>query len=272
MRILVTNDDGIFSEGITALAEAVSELGEVVVVAPDREQSASGHSLTLHRPLRIRQVREHWYAVDGTPTDCVNLAIQGLLKEQPPDLVLSGINFGVNLGNDVTYSGTVSATFEASNNGLPAIAFSQEIAPDFSFPASAARARELLRALLDSQAGDKGRLPSDLLLNVNFPAVSPNGVRFARLGQRHYLQSVVEKVDPRGRSYYWIGGTPNWEEEEGTDQRAVADGWISITPLHLDLTDYGGLERFAPMRDLLADSGLTLDESGITDEPEDAGS
>jgi 5'-nucleotidase len=145
MRILVTNDDGIFSEGIKLLARALAPLGEVYVVAPDREQSASGHSLTLSRPLRLRKIEERWYAVDGTPTDCVSLAVQWLLKEQPPELVVSGINFGVNLGNDVTYSGTVSATFEGSLLGIPSVAFSQEIGERFSFedgrssPASSSR-------------------------------------------------------------------------------------------------------------------------------------
>jgi len=138
MRILVTNDDGVFSEGLKLLAEALGEIGDVLVVAPDREQSASGHSLTLNRPLRIRQVREHWFTVDGTPTDCVNLAVHGLFKEEPPEMVVSGVNFGLNLGNDVTYSGTVSAAFEASLHQLPAIAFSQEVEEGFSFEAAAA--------------------------------------------------------------------------------------------------------------------------------------
>lgn len=238
MRILVTNDDGIFSEGLKVLAEALMEVSDVIVVAPDREQSASGHSLTLNRPLRIRKVREHWFTVDGTPTDCVNLGVQGLLKEEPPDLVVSGINFGVNLGDDVTYSGTVSATFEANMHGLPGIAFSQEVVEGFSFERSARFARELVAALLAADA-----IPQDLLLNINFPAEIPKGVRWTRLGKRHYKQTVVEKLDPSGRKYYWIAGTPEWEHESGTDQEALTSGLISVTPLHLDLTDYRGLEE-----------------------------
>lgn len=241
MRILVTNDDGIFSEGLKLLAEELAEIGDVVVVAPDREQSASSHSLTLHRPLRIQKVRPHWFTVDGTPADCVSLAIQGLLKEERPDLVVSGINFGPNLGNDVTYSGTVSAAFEASLQGLPALAFSLEIEEGFSFDTAARLAHDLVAELV-------GRaLPSDLLLNVNIPSQDPRGVRWTRLGNRRYKQTVVEKTDPKGRKYYWIAGTPEWEHETGTDHAALIAGYVSVTPLHLDLTDYRELEE-APLR------------------------
>ena len=245
MRILVTNDDGIFSEGLKLLAEALAELGEVVVVAPDREQSASSHSLTLNRPLRIQKVRDHWFAIDGTPTDCVNLAVQGLLKEEPPDLVVSGINFGLNMGDDVTYSGTVSATFEASLHGLPGLAFSQEIEEGFSFETAAGVARDLVSALTD---GGNQNLPGDLLLNVNLPAGPPKGLRWSRLGKRHYQQTVVEKTDPKGRKYYWIAGTPQWEREEGTDHDALVSGFVTVTPLHLDLTDYPALREGSDLR------------------------
>jgi 5'-nucleotidase len=247
MRILITNDDGIFSEGLRELAEAMAAHGEVVVVAPDREQSASGHSLTLNRPLRLQKVREHWYAVDGTPTDCVNMAVHGVLKEAPPDLVVSGINFGVNMGDDVTYSGTVSAAFEASLHSLPAVAFSQQIAEGFSFALAAQGAREIVGALIATG------LPKDLLLNVNFPAQSPHkGLRWTKLGKRYYEQSIVEKLDPMGRKYYWISGVPKWAlEGEGTDHQAVSTGYVSVTPLHLDLTDYRGLAEEAPLRDRL---------------------
>ncbi len=254
MRILVTNDDGIFSEGLKLLAEALGSLAEVIVVAPDREQSASGHSLTLNRPLRMQRVREHWYAVDGTPTDCVNLGVQGLLKEAPPDLVVSGINFGLNVGNDVTYSGTVSAAFEASLHRLPGIAFSQEVAEGFSFVTAARLAREMIAAMV---AGD---LPPDLLLNVNVPAGPPRGVRWTRLGKRIYRQTVVEKVDPKGRKYYWIAGTPEWQHETGTDYDALMAGHVSVTPLHLDLTDYRGLEEAGPLRDRLEGLGAVSEE------------
>ena len=244
-KILVTNDDGVFSEGIKLLAEALSEVGRVTVVAPDREQSASGHALTLHRPLRIRQLEDTWYSVDGTPTDCVNLAVLWLMREDKPDLVCSGINFGTNLGDDVTYSGTVSAGFEGTLLGIPSIAFSQEVGEHFSFGPGAELAARFVRGLLDED------LPPDLLLNVNVPAGEIAGVSFTRLGRRRYNQSIVEKRDPRGRKYYWIAGAPEWEEEEGTDFDAMSKGRVSVTPLHLDLTDYRGLENWGPLRERL---------------------
>ncbi len=252
MRILVTNDDGIFAEGLEQLATALATIADVVVMAPDREQSASSHSLTLNRPLRIKRVREHWYAVDGTPTDCVNLGIQGLLKESPPDLVVSGINYGLNLGGDVTYSGTVSAAFEASLHHLPGVAFSQEISEETSFPASAELARDIVCVL------SEGGLPKDLLLNVNFPAAQPKGIEWTRLGKRTYRQTVVEKLDPKGRKYYWIAGSPEWQEESGTDYQALRSGFITMTPLHLDLTDYAGLESSASLRQKLASLDLAF--------------
>jgi 5'-nucleotidase len=247
-RILVTNDDGIFSEGIKLLAEALAEVGEVAVVAPDREQSAMGHALTLSRPLRMQKVEERRFAVDGTPTDCVNLGVLSLFKDNPPDFVASGINFGLNLGDDVTYSGTVSAGFEGTLLGIPSVAFSQEVAEGFSFRPAAAFARELFRVLIEQ----RDTLPKDLLLNVNIPAGPIQGLSFTRLGRRVYKQSVIEKLDPRGRKYYWIHGTPRWERASGTDFEAVASGRISVTPLHLDLTYYPGLESFGDLRDRLA--------------------
>lgn len=235
-RILVTNDDGVFSEGIKLLATSLSEIAEVVVVAPDREQSATGHSLTLHRPLRMQQIETNVYSVDGTPTDCVNLGVLWLLKDRLPDLVVSGVNFGVNMGDDVTYSGTVSATFEGTLLGIPSVAFSQEVGENFSFDKAAQFAQRFVAVLLSES------LPPDLLLNVNIPSADIRGVRFTRLGKRRYQQVVVEKTDPRGKNYFWIAGTPEWQEEEGTDHSAVSNGLVSITPLHLDLTDYRGLE------------------------------
>lgn len=237
-RILVTNDDGVFSEGIKLLSEALTELADVVVVAPDREQSASGHSLTLHRPLRMRQLEDNIYSVDGTPTDCVNLAVAWLLKDDPPDLIVSGINFGCNLGEDVTYSGTVSATFEGTLLGIPSIALSQEVSEHFTFEPAARVARILVGTLLDAE------VPRDLLLNVNIPAGKIEGVSFTKLGRRTYSQSVIEKRDPRGRRYFWIGGTPDWQAGEGTDIEAIGRGRVSVTPLHLDLTDYRGLDSY----------------------------
>ncbi|HEY4563874.1 MAG TPA: 5'/3'-nucleotidase SurE, partial [Thermoanaerobaculia bacterium] len=183
---------------------------------------------------------------DGTPTDCVNLGVLALMKDHPPDLVCSGINFGLNLGDDVTYSGTVSATFEGTLLGIPSVAFSQEVGEGFSFDAAAAFARRLIE-ILEGEA-----LPRDLLLNVNVPAGPIQGVSFTRLGRRVYKQAVVENRDPRGRKYYWIAGTPQWDRASGTDWEAVSSGRISVTPLHLDLTYYPGLERFSSLWDKLS--------------------
>lgn len=241
-RILITNDDGVFSEGLKLLAEALGEIADVTVVAPDREQSATGHSLTLHRPLRMQQLQENFFSVDGTPTDCVNLAVLWLMKDSPPDLVVSGINFGCNMGDDVTYSGTVSATFEGTLLGIPSVAFSQEVGEEFSFERAARFAQRFTAILLQET------LPDDLLLNVNIPAETPRGVELTRLGKRKYEQVVIEKEDPRGRRYFWIAGTPEWQQEEGTDHAALSAGLVSVTPLHLDLTDYRGLESYSELR------------------------
>lgn len=248
-KILVTNDDGVFSEGIRLLAAELRRFADVVVVAPDREQSASGHSLTIQRPLRLVQIEENVYSVDGTPTDCVNLGVLWLLDESRPDLVVSGINFGFNLGDDVTYSGTVSATFEGTLLGIPSVAFSQEVGENFSFATAARFAGRFIRLLCTRD------LPSDLLLNVNIPGGSISGVSFTKLGHRTYKQSVVEKTDPRGKRYFWIAGTPEWENDEGTDHEAVSNGRISITPLHLDLTDYRNFDSYEWLIDELGDVG-----------------
>lgn len=237
-RILATNDDGVFSEGLKLLSSELGEIADVTVVAPDREQSASGHSLTLNRPLRMQMLEESTYSADGTPTDCVSLALQWLMKDDPPDLIVSGINFGINLGDDVTYSGTVSATFEGTLMGIPSVAFSQEVGENFSFRPAARFARRLVALLMTR------KLPADLLLNVNVPAGDIRGVRVTRLGRRVYKQSVVEKFDPRGKRYFWIAGKPVWQEDTGTDHEAVSKGYISITPLHLDLTDYRSLDSY----------------------------
>jgi len=235
-RILVTNDDGVFSEGIERLASALSDVGDVFTVAPDQERSAAGHSLTLHHPLRAKMVGPQRWSVDGTPTDCVNWGVLHLLKDDRPRLIVSGINLGLNLGDDVTYSGTVSAAFEGTLIGIPSVAISQEIETGFTFDAAAAFAIRLARHLLETP------LPPGTLINVNVPAGSPKGVRVARLGRRRYGEDVIEKKDPRGRPYYWIGATPpKGDIEQGTDLSAVAEKYISMTPLHLDLTDYGAL-------------------------------
>ncbi len=248
-RILLTNDDGIHSEGIKQLAGELELIGdvEVTVVAPDREQSACSHALTLHRPLRIRKLAERWHAVDGTPTDCVNLAVLWMLRDEPPDLIVSGINFGLNLGDDVTYSGTVSATFEGSLLGIPSLAFSQEVGEGFSYQPGASFARRMVEEMLDNGGVEHG-----LLLNVNFPVGDFRGVHFTRLGRRVYKQSITQKTDPRGRKYFWIAGTPEWEREEGNDHHAIASSYVSITPLHLDLTDYPRLRDIGPLGDRFA--------------------
>jgi 5'-nucleotidase len=234
--LLVSNDDGIQSLGLEALIDALTEAGEVVVVAPDREQSACSHALTLHRPLRIDEVRPNRFVVDGTPTDCINLAINGILPRRPT-LVVSGINKGANLGDDVTYSGTVSAAMEGTLLGIPSIAVSLIGRGVYDFEAAAAFARRLADWVLAHG------LPPDTLLNVNVPqradGASPLGVRVTRMGRRRYGDAIVEKTDPRGRKYYWIGGEElEFVEEEGTDFYATKDGYISVTPIHLDLTNY----------------------------------
>ena len=253
-RILVTNDDGVYSEGVRLLADRLRQLTEVLVVAPDRQQSASGHSLTLDRPLRLERLDENTYSVDGTPTDCVNLAVHWLMKDRKPDLIVSGINFGFNLGDDVTYSGTVSASFEGVLLGIPSLAFSQGVAEGFSFSRAADFAGRLVEILM------REPLSEDLLLNVNIPAGEIKGVRFTRLGRRVYEQSVVEKEDPRGRKYFWIAGTPIWQMDKGTDHEAVSSCYISITPLHLDLTDYRKLESYTWLGKELEAVSSTVDD------------
>ncbi len=238
--ILVSNDDGVHSEGIIALANAVQDVGEVVVVAPDRERSAVSHSLTLHRPLRVEELGPRRYAVNGTPTDCVNLAVNGVLHRRPA-LVLSGINKGANLGDDVTYSGTVSAAMEGTLLGVPSVAISLLGRQGFDFAASAAFAARLARWVLE-----RG-LPRDTLLNVNVPAPQEGrpvrGFALTRMGRRRYGDAIVEKTDPRGKKYYWIGGEElEFVDEEGTDFHAVSQGLISVTPIHLDLTNYKSFE------------------------------
>ena len=233
--ILVTNDDGIHAEGLAALAEALTPLGDVWVIAPEREQSACGHALTLHRPLRAVPMGERRFAVNGTPSDCVNLAVLGFLPERPV-LVASGINHGANLGDDVTYSGTVSAAMEATLLGVPAVAVSLLDGGSLAHAASAARV-VAMRVLVDG-------LPRKTLLNVNVPPVAPLGVRPTRLGHRVYSDKIVEQSDPRGRTHYWIGaGEPAWEALDGTDMGAIHDGYVAVTPLHLDLTNHGALAR-----------------------------
>jgi 5'-nucleotidase len=239
MRLLCTNDDGILAYGLECLVRAAAPLGEITVVAPDREQSATSHSLTLHHPLRPVERGERRYQVDGTPTDCVMLAVEALMPERP-DFVLSGINHGQNMGEDVLYSGTVAAAMEGLALGIPSIAISfagGDLRADVSVLDQQISVLTPLLAHLTSLP----KFPSHTLLNVNLPprrASDIKGVRLTRLGRRVYSDSLRPMVDPWGRKIFWIGGgSINWEASgEGTDFRAVDDGYVSVTPLHLDLT------------------------------------
>jgi 5'-nucleotidase len=233
----VTNDDGINAPGIVALASSLAGVGEVAVVAPDREQSAVGHALTLHHPLRAHALGKNRFAVDGTPTDCVNLGVHSLL-DFTPDLVVSGINRGANLGDDLTYSGTVAAAMEATLMGIPAFAVSQLVSEgeeeDYQWAAAFA-------ACLAEMVFTRG-LPRDTFLNVNVPLRAPVGVKAPLIttqGRRRYEGTIVDKIDPRGRSYYWIGTADQYFQDiPGSDFAAVSRGHISITPLHLDFTNH----------------------------------
>ena len=241
MNILCTNDDGYMARGLGVLVEAAQSLGKVHVVAPDREQSATSHSLTIHRPLRARQSGKGWHVVDGTPTDCVIMAVKELL-DQHPDFCLSGVNHGANMGEDVLYSGTVAAAMEATVIGIPAVALSYT-GDDFE---ELEAWGPLLKTFLQ-QILTRDGLPEHTLLNVNLPALAPEevrGVRVTSLGQRQYSDSITRIEDPKGREYFWIGGGISaWAGGEDADFRAVAEGYISVTPLHLDLTSYELLEE-----------------------------
>ena len=239
LRILVTNDDGIQAHGIKVLeqlARAVTD--DVWVVAPETNHSGAGHSLTLRRPLRYRRVTERHFAVDGTPTDCVLLGLQRLIPDAKPDLVLSGINHGANLGEDVTYSGTIAAAMEATLLGVRAIAFSQ-VCNDrqrIKWATAEAMAPDVIRRLARTE------WPKDVLINVNFPdvpAAKVQGVKIARQGKRKIGDELIERVDPRGEPYVWIGSV-KWEglSPADTDIAAVGDGWVAVTPIELDMTHY----------------------------------
>ena len=244
MRVLVSNDDGVEAPGIKVLASHLAELGEVTVVAPDRDRSGASNSLTLDQPVRVQRLEDGRYRVFGTPTDCVHLALSGLLEHEP-DIVVSGINNSANLGDDVIYSGTVSAAMEGRFLGLPAIAVSlaSEDHRGEHFD-SAARAVLLLtrRLLVDP-------LPADTILNVNVPDRDWHEIRgfeVARLGRRHRSEPCVAQRDPRGRMVYWIGPAGDAEDDgPGTDFNAVRNGFVSVTPIHVDLTRYQALDKVA---------------------------
>jgi 5'-nucleotidase len=236
LRILVTNDDGYRSDGIRVLAEALKPLGAVTIVAPVDEKSAIGHALTLRHPLRLEPITDGVFGVDGTPTDCVNIAITQVFKSLP-DLVVSGINKGYNLGDDVTYSGTVSGALEGALLGVPSIAVSlRSTRGDYDFGYAAQSAAVLADAML------KRPLPARTFLNINVPKGRPKGYRVTVQAKRNHITSVAERQDPKGRSYYWIEeGQNEWEPHDRSDYQAVRDGYVSVTPLQPDLTAYDAL-------------------------------
>jgi 5'-nucleotidase len=248
-RILVTNDDGVHSDGIRLLAEAMAPLGEVTVVAPIQEASAIGHALTLRRPLRIETISTGVYAVDGTPTDCVNIAITHVLRAKP-DLIVSGINKGWNLGDDITYSGTVSGALEGALLAIPSIAVSaQRVRDDCEFAPSAKAAAVAAAAVLE-----RG-LPKFTLLNINVPMGANRGFKVTVQARRNHITVVSERTDPRHRAYYWIEeGENEWEPHDLSDYQAVRDGYISVTPLQPDMTAHDALSHV---------EGLSLNDTPV---------
>jgi 5'-nucleotidase len=246
-QILVTNDDGVHSDGLHALADALRALGDVLVVAPHVEASAIGHALTLRRPLRVEQLRAGVFEVDGTPTDCVNIALTKLYSA-PPALIVSGINKGYNLGDDVTYSGTVSGALEGALLGVPSIAVSQERTRGvYDFRHSAGAAAKIAAVVLRD-----GIISPQTFLSLNVPSGTPKGFRLTVQARRNHVTTVDERVDPRGRPYYWIEeGENEWEPHDRSDFQAVRDGYISVTPLQPDMTDHGAL---AALESLALDS------------------
>ena len=244
MLILLSNDDGIWARGLKVLEESLSLLGRCCVVAPDREKSAASHSVTLHRPLRVEEIAPNHFAVDGTPTDCVILGVHKLAGSKP-DLLVSGINDGGNMGDDVSYSGTVSAAIEGTILGIPSIAVSLARGERRNFEV----AGEVIRRIVPWVA--RYGLPKDALLNVNVPDVGSlgelKGIRWTRLGKLSYVDTLAEMKDPRGKTYYWVGGTPVRDEENGadTDLVAVEEGYVSITPIRLDLTHNRALRELS---------------------------
>lgn len=238
--ILVTNDDGVHSHGIAALQNAMSEVGDVYVVAPDRERSAVGHALTLHRPLKAEEIRSRVFSVNGTPTDCVAIGIHKILPRNP-DLIASGINRGSNLGDDITYSGTVSAAMEGTLLGVSSFAISMAGDKPFLFESAVPFAQKIASYIL-------GRpLQSDTFFNINVPNIpleQIKGISLTRQGKRVYDNAIQELLSPGGEQYYWIGGgNPVWGEAEDNDIQAVMNNYVSVTPLHLDLTNYSLMQE-----------------------------
>ncbi len=244
--ILVTNDDGIHSKGIIALAKALQEIGDVYTVAPDVEQSAVAHSLTLHRPLRVEKIKKNCFAVDGTPADCIHLGVTTVLPKRPR-LIVSGINKGGNLGDDIIYSGTVSAAFEGTLLGIPSFAISLVSRSRFKFDVAARFALRVARRIIE-----RG-LPKNTFLNINVPNLNEKEIKSYKITHQgrliHSGDEVIEKVDPRGRKYYWIGGGQMiFDKGRNTDVEAVSKSHISITPLNLDLTNYSSIRELKKWR------------------------
>lgn len=241
MKILLTNDDGFFTDGINAIFKTLSKKHEVYMVAPDREQSASSHSLTLNHPLRLHKIDKYRYSTDGTPTDCIMLAVHHLFKHKKPDMIISGINHGGNMGDDVTYSGTVAAAIEGSILRVPSIAVSMA---NYKPETSMNRAAKFINKFVNSY--HKLNLKPRTFLNINFPIDNGSDYKefeYTSLGFRIYKDIVIDKTDPRGKPYYWIGGKPTWTSKEGTDFNAVRRGVVSISPLALNFTDSDVLEE-----------------------------
>ncbi|PJC86348.1 5'/3'-nucleotidase SurE [Vibrio sp. HA2012] len=238
MKILLSNDDGVYADGLNVLAEALSDLAEIVIVAPDRNRSGASNSLTLENPLRVSRISDNRYSVQGTPTDCVHFALNELMKDDMPDLVLSGINHGANLGDDVLYSGTVAAAMEGHFLGVQSVAFS--LVGDQHFDTAAKVVRKVVEQHL------KTPIPTNRLLNVNIPDVpfdALKGEQITRLGARHHAESMLKQKDPRGHDIYWLG-PPGREQDagEGTDFYAIEHKMVSITPMQVDLTAHESLQ------------------------------
>ncbi len=254
LTFLVSNDDGVYSEGLRELRAVLDGLGEVYTVAPDRDQSAMSHALSLNRPLRIEQVAERVWSVDGTPTDCINLAVNGFLKDKRFDLLVSGINIGENLCEDITYSGTVSAAIEGTLLGIPSIALSLASKTNLQLATAAHYALKIVKKSL------RLTFPSGVFLNINIPNLplgEVKGIKVTKQGKRIYGEEVVEKTDPRGKRYYWIGGNNlGYVEIPDSDIVAVKDGWVSVTPIKLDLTCYECMEQLAATLEKLRNENL----------------
>lgn len=256
LPILVTNDDGINAPGLRVLAEALCSLGDIWVVAPEKTQNAVGRAMTLHKPLRLRSLKKRWYSVNGTPADCVTLAVCNLLESCPPKLVVSGINKGWNLGDDVTNSGTVAGAIEGMLHGIPSIAVSVEDIPKCRYSVAGHFALLLARQVL------KSGLPRGTILNMNVPGCrleSISGLQLTCLSQRRYHNPVIEKIDPRGIRYFWIAGERvSWVRQKPSDYDAVSSKMVSISPLHLDLTDYPALQALKGWEKILFSSKGSL--------------